>query len=132
MLKDVQLLIKDCREYWRHTLEEYDIKDIPLIFISVYDLCIVNTKDDPLMTTGFNVITESIEDVPDNKLTVECLEVKTYMTYESLYEMIIKNNLDYRKVFNDLKFSMKHEIDHIIDINKSYVGKPLLELKKLF
>lgn len=47
-----------------------------------------------------------------------------------MYFRIIQCNLDFDKVIESLKFSIRHEVGHIIHLRKTYIGTKYAILKK--
>lgn len=93
---------------------------------------------------------EDIEDIRKNKLynrmltyatiyadpkskefdTDDCIveEVNqiVYMSYQAFYEIIISCMMDYDSIISTMKFTLKHEIGHIL-YNRTFIGKPVRE-----
>lgn len=57
---------------------------------------------------------------------IEEIDQRIYFSYQAFYEIIISCLMDRNAALETMKFTLKHEIGHILH-NRTYIGKPIGE-----
>lgn len=106
-------------------LEGIDMCIFPISFTGKYTSAITMARD----RVKFNLLTVShplAEPGPDGDDIIVGLMTGIYMSYESLYEVIINCRLDFDLAYESMKFCIKHEIGHILD-DQHFIGRSISE-----
>lgn len=127
LLKKINGLIEKSFMYLSQLQTQYGFTNIELsIYPWTYtndDIkCQINSNGPSAMM--FTLITiDEVNVYDDGNKDIKKMVGHIYMPYEQLYQLLIECDLDYDKTFECMKFTIRHEVGHIIAANNKYVGK---------
>lgn len=134
MNKKIEILLDGMIEYWE-TLgndcsKRYGFRMPSILIYNTHfdkpysdELVIIRREEDASMITLFSACGTPQTDIPYEDQIIESIHSEVFMSYERLFELIIECELDFTDVTECLKFMMRHEMGHIIDMNKRFIGK---------
>lgn len=129
MIKQLNKLVRDSFDYWKDITEEYNIHEVSF---TLYDECyrsedvdyIASDCDSNRMVTLLTPKTGDESGIESIDRIIEYIEGSVYMSYQRLFEILIDCELDFSKVLETMKFTLKHELGHII-AKQRFVGESI-------
>lgn len=141
-IRMINKLINDSFDYLDHLCKEYDLYKVSFIIFNSSFIHHESSKiewvrttlyrNDIRMLTVSTPRTNADSECPHDDEIIEDVIVDIYISNEQLYFLLIECNLDFDKAFECMKFGIRHEVGHIINIRKSYIGAPIRIWKKSF
>ncbi len=132
MRYNIDLLIKKSFDYWYYLKDVYNVtgKGNGITIFPSYDKNIpeeiVSILDNSRMVTVCQSLGNNDPKIPPEKRIVEDVDAHVYMTYQSLYQLIIECRLDFDEIYESMKFTLRHEMGHILD-HRQYIGRTCKE-----
>ena len=132
--KFVNGIYSDMIKYFYELCNEYNLNKDWNRFI-LYDAIYSNSDIDEIRKSNMRnkmLTYASVYGDPKSKNinTDDCIIIEIdqtiYMSYQAYYEIIIGCLMEYDSIVESLKFTLKHEIGHIL-CNRNYIGRPVKE-----
>lgn len=86
------------------------------------DVNIVRKEIDNRAITVLTACGQNNPEIPPSEQIVESVFSRTFMSYESLYNLMIECELNFRDIDDSLEFILSHEMGHIVVANQQYIG----------
>lgn len=143
MVYNIEKVIDSSLEFWYELNCQYcdsnGYNKIPLTF---YTTRFINPYPDNIVSSIRNAVDArmitlltacgTIDEVtPADDQIVEFVGGGVYMSYENFYALIIDCQLNFDNVLECMRFTLRHEMGHIIDKNIQCLGKTVREWNRI-
>lgn len=129
MKNRIEKLLDDSYTFWYNLVKENNISDVPLtIYDTRFDqtypesMADIRMIHDARMVTLFTARGYNDPNIPVDDQIVEEVSGGVFMSREKLYSLIIECELDFEKALECMKFTLRHELGHVIDVLRSCIG----------
>lgn len=131
-LSKIDDLIDKSFSYWYNLRGKYGFEEIsiPITFYPFTYLLELNWSTVTTLYKGNSRCRTIITSHFDDDDNIERLSYHVYWSYEDLYRLLIECELNYDKAFESIKFTLLHEMGHIIDYNTRFLGKTVDDWNK--
>lgn len=131
-LSKINDLIEKSFSYWYDLRSKYGFEkiSIPVTFYPFTHLVEIDWSTVINLYKGNSRCRTIITSHFDDNNNIESLSYHVYWSYEDLYRLLIECDLDYDKTFESIKFTLRHEMGHIIDYNSRFIGKNINDWNK--
>lgn len=143
MMYCIEKVIDSSLVYWDELNDKYcDSNGYNKIPLTIYTTRFVNPYPDNIVSSIRNAVDARMitlltacgkidETTPVDDQIVKSVGGGVYMSYENFYALVIDCQLNFNNVFECMKFTLRHEMGHIIDKNIQCLGKTVREWNKI-
>lgn len=129
MAESIDKLIHGSLDYYEKISKEYGYLGVEFtIYNTAFDIKYpsdiehVRKLTDTRMVALFTPLGTHDKDKSDEEQIVSGLRCGIFMSYEMLYSLLIDCELDFNNALESMKFSLRHELGHVIDHYQSDIG----------
>lgn len=129
-LKRIDDLIEKSFQFWYDLRAKYGLGEHP-ISVTFYPFTYIAELSEDMANSlckgnsRCRTILSAHYDEDDN--IIKSIECGVYWSYEDLYRLLIECELDYYRAFESVKFTLRHEMGHILDYKNRFIGKNIEE-----
>lgn len=138
MRYNINLLLKKSFTYWYYLKDKYDITG-PGNGITIFTNNskkdgvpeeVVDMSDTSRMVTICSICGINDPNISPNDRIIEDIDSRVFMSWTQLYQLIIECRLDFKDVYESMKFTLRHELGHILD-HRRFIGKTTKEWNEM-
>lgn len=131
-IRKIDDLIERSFDFWYELREKYGLGNDP-ISVTFYPIdAFADFKEEiqESLLTQKNSRCNSVISCTYSDGIISHVTGAVYWSYESLYRLLIECELDYDRTFESMKFTLRHEMGHILDYKKRFIGQNIQSWNK--